>query len=84
VSRLPPPPGRASDALASAALRAVGAIAAAEGHPLGNLARAGAGAGADARAGSAPDVVVIVVLLVAAALAAAAAGLIILRRRFTS
>jgi hypothetical protein len=60
----------------------VGAIAAAEGHPLGNLG--GAGAGADARAGSAPDVVVIVVLLVAAALAAAAAGLIILRRRFTS
>jgi hypothetical protein len=74
VAALAKPAGRSSDALATAAIAAVGRIAAAEGHPIPGLA---AGTASD----SGNSTTLVIALLAGAALAAATALVIVAVRR---
>jgi hypothetical protein len=76
VASLPPPTGRTSDALAAAAVRAVDAIAASEGHPI-----PGAGRSPAAATGSSSTGIILGLLAAAAIATATAIGVITVRRR---
>jgi hypothetical protein len=77
VAELPRPAGRSDDALARAAIVAVGRIAAADGHPLPAVT-AGASATGPAASGSSPGLIIAAVAVLAAV---AAGGILAIRRR---
>ena len=80
VASLPNPPGRTSDALAEAAVRAVSRLAAAAGHPIAGSG-SGTAPGRTAPGGSGGTVAVPLAILAGVCVALAAAILTVRRRR---